>query len=111
MRRIFNWSSYIKEEFKDTRVDYIQAKLSELEDLFDDTTHDFYSNIDEDQIRVEWGNLESGEHTGYNLDLNTMSLSKDYDDAQPVNDIDEAFNIIEKEIYNYLGISEKLKIK
>jgi hypothetical protein len=106
---IFNWKEFIV-EFKDSKEDMktaIKANLSEMEDLFEGIEDDFYYNITDNIVRVEFGSIESDMHHGFNINLQTMEMVKDSGDKINIIDIDEALDIIEKEVYNYLGISEK----
>ncbi len=110
---IFRWVEFIR-EFKQEGVNlnYINAKLHELEDLFEDVENDFYFNVSNNLIRVEFGNISTDVHYGFNIvieelnNLQNVTMTKDSGEKLDLESVEEALDIIEKDIYKYLGISE-----
>jgi len=110
---IFRWTEFIR-EFKQEGVNlnYINAKLHELEDLFEDDENDFYFNVSNNLIRVEFGNISTDVHHGFNIvieelnNLQNVTMTKDSGETLDLESVEEALDIIEKDIYKYLGISE-----
>lgn len=110
---IFRWVEFIR-EFKQEGINlnYVNAKLHELEDLFDDVEHDFYFNVSNNLIRIEFGNISTDVHHGFNIvieelnNLQNVTMTKDSGEKLDLESVEEALDIIEKDIYNYLGISE-----
>lgn len=128
---IKNWNSFIKsinEEFiNDANVDYINARMQELQDVvMDEKDIDvgFEWSIDkkeqtEDSITVDkQGRLNislslAGDTSKYEFDMDELKLSVFFDgeeiDSHVVSDIDEGLDIIEKDIYEIFGISESFE--
>jgi len=108
---IFKWEEFICEFKQETNYAYIKAKLSELEDLFEGTDSNFSYLVGAGMIRVEFGlnicyiiDLQKNE-----MVLGSIDNRKVFRPAEVIKtDIDEALDIIEKDVYNYLGISEKI---
>jgi hypothetical protein len=112
---IKNWNQFIR-EFIENSDNLIDAKMSELNDLI--------SNIsDGTNIMYQWENKNNHEliinflfnniSVRYELDIDGLNLSKFANDVLDFNEsiesIDEALDIIEKDIHNILGISESKK--
>jgi hypothetical protein len=112
---IKNWNQFIR-EFIENSDNLIDAKMSELNDLI--------SNVsDGTNIMYQWENKDNHEliinflfndmSVRYELDIDGLNLSKFANDVLDFNEsiesIDEALDIIEKDIHNILGISEAKK--
>lgn len=110
---IFRWIEFIR-EFKQEGINlnYVNAKLHELEDLFEDVENDFYFKVSNNLIRVEFGNISTDVHHGFNIvieelnNLQNITMTKDSGEKLDLESVEEALDIIEKDIYKYLGISE-----
>lgn len=108
-----SWREFIKEEFIENSDNVIDAKMEELSDLI--------SNLsDGNNIMYQWESKENSEliinflfndlSIRYEFDIENLELSKivgeNVDFNTKVSSIDEALDIIEKDVHNILGISE-----
>ena len=113
-----SWQEFIKEEFIENSDNVIDAKMEELSDLI--------SNLsDGNNIMYQWESKENSEliinflfndlSIRYEFDIENLKLSKivgeNVDFNTKVSSIDEALDIIEKDVHNILGISENSNIK
>jgi hypothetical protein len=111
---IKKWNQFIREFVESGN--YIDAKMQELKDIVDNVT-------DGQNIIYEWENKEdhmlvvsfstNDLSIKYDFDIDDLLVTKtagDIIDFQTnVNSIDEGLEIIEKDIQDILGISEKVK--
>ena len=136
MKHIKKFNSFKINELKsnDINISYITSKMEELKDIVSTQSenlleYSFDSKIDifdEDDVNLETS-IESEsedilkinlylteEEIIYEIDLENLKLTKIENEEEVqyehnLLDIDEGLDIIEKEIYQYLGVSEKLK--
>jgi hypothetical protein len=108
---IKNWTQFIR-EFIENSENIIDAKMQELSDLV--------SNFSDKNILYEWENKNDHEVTinftsgdisfQYRFDVDNLSVTKvangQIDFQTGVESIDEGLEIIEKDIYLVLGVSE-----
>lgn len=113
-----SWQEFIKEEFIENSDNVIDAKMEELSDLISNLSNG-------NNIMYQWESKENSEliinflfndlSIRYEFDIENLKISKivgetiDFDIR--VSSIDEALDIIEKDVHNILGISEKSIIK
>jgi hypothetical protein len=111
---IKKWREFIKEFFKDSMHDIIDAKMNELKDLVDGVS-------DGQNILYEWENKNDHQliinftidenSVRYEFDIDNMSLVKivnsDIKFQIHIKTIDEGFDFIEKDINSIIGINEK----
>jgi hypothetical protein len=112
---IKNWNQFIR-EFIENSDNLIDAKMSELNDLvsnISDGTNIMYQWENKDNHELIINFLFNGISVRYELDIDGLNLSKFANDVLDFNEsiesIDEALDIIEKDIHNILGISEAKK--
>lgn len=113
---IKSWIEFIKEEFIENSDSVIDAKMEELNDLV--------SNIsDGNNIMYQWENKNNNQlvvnflfndlSIRYEFDIDNLKIIKVVDESvdfsKTVSSIDEALDIVEKDIHNVLGISENYK--
>lgn len=113
---IKSWIEFLKEEFIEDSDSVIDAKMEELNDLI--------SNVsDGDNIMYQWESKNNNElvvnflyndlSIRYEFDIDNLKIVKITDKSvnfsKSVSSIDEALDIVEKDIHNVLGISEVLK--
>lgn len=132
---IKRWNEFIKEEFIDDsiNIEYIESRMQEFDDLISDTSKDedwrgnltpmysFEWSIDKETKEFDeesdiQGQLNiclyvGGDPVKFEFDLDELRISKIVDDeevefSENVSSIDEGLDIVEKEIYYYLGVSE-----
>lgn len=109
---IKSWSEFIR-EFVENSDNVIDAKMEELNDLI--------SNLsDGNNIMYQWENKDNSElvvnflfndlSVRYELNIKDLKITKvvgeSVDFSTEIGSIDEALDIIEKDIHNILGISE-----
>jgi hypothetical protein len=108
---IKNWTQFIR-EFIENSESIIDAKMQELSDLV--------SNFSDKNILYEWENKNDHELTinftsgdisfQYTFDVDNLSVTKvangQIDFQTGVESIDEGLEVIEKDIYLVLGVSE-----
>jgi hypothetical protein len=111
---IKKWTQFIR-EFIENSESVINSKLQELEDLV--------SNFSDRNLLYEWENKNDHEVTinfnlddisfQYNFDIDSLTVTKvangKIDFQTGVESIDEGLDIIEKDIYLVLGVSERVK--
>jgi hypothetical protein len=106
---IKKWNSFINEEFiQDSDIGYIEARMEEFSDLMDSHDVNFEYDTNQSELSIKFDNIN------FQFDTDELLLVKLIDESvvfsENVLNTDEALDIIEKEIYNYLGVSEtKLK--
>jgi hypothetical protein len=106
---IKKWNSFINEEFiQDSDICYIEARMEEFSDLMGSHDVNFEYDTDQSELSIKFDNIN------FQFDIDELLLVKLIDGSvvfsENVLNTDEALDIIEKEIYNYLGVSEtKLK--
>lgn len=127
---IKKWNEFIREFVNEPiNVDYINARMKELSDVTDDLNV-FEWSIDEKssyedgdvpldsqgQLNISFivGNLHNEEFIKFEFDLDELRLEKIVDEdevkySERVSSIEEGLDIIEKEIYKYIGISESFE--
>ena len=113
-----NWRKFLESTEELVNVDYVNGKMDELKDIIMDNGEDFQFewSIDEKsgsgvesqgQLNIT---LTSSIITKFEFDLDSLKLEKLIDDevefSEVVDSIDEGLDIIEKEIYHYIGVSE-----
>lgn len=128
---IKRWNEFIKEEFvgEPINTQYIESRMQELEDIVTDTSNEeawrgtigpmysFEWSIDKEETEESvQGKLNiylyvGGEPVKFEFDLDELRLDKIVDDeeveyTEKVSSVDEGLDMIEKEIYYYLGVSE-----
>lgn len=111
-----SWIEFLKEEFIENSHSVIDAKMEELNDLI--------SNLsDGNNIMYQWESKENNElvinflfndlSIRYELNIKNLEVNKvvgdEIDFTESVDSIDEALDIVEKDIHNILGISESYK--
>jgi hypothetical protein len=103
-------------EFVEVSDNLVDAKMSELKDLIESssTGHNVvyeWKNSDNHQLIINFIYDEIA--ICYEFDIDNMSLIKVVDDivefAEEVNSIEEGLEIIEKDVYNILGVNESKK--
>jgi hypothetical protein len=114
---IKKWNEFIREFVEDNSNSVIDAKMEELRDLINGVS-------DGQNIIYEWENKNdhqlsisfsaNGLDIKYEFDIDDLHVTKvagDTIDFQTdVESIDEGLEIIEKDIYSILGISETKKL-
>jgi hypothetical protein len=129
---IKKWSEFIREEFINDSLssEYINAKMQEFKDVIVDTLElaDFSWLIDQGKLNITFSpnNWESQADSAfhyeikYNFDLDELKLEKvinenSYDEEveffQDISSIEEGLDIIEKDIYDIIGVSESDRFK
>jgi hypothetical protein len=112
---IKNWSQFIR-EFIENSDNLIDVKMTELNDLVSgvsDGTNIVYQWENKDNHELVINFLFNGISVRYEFDIDSLNLSKFANDVldfrESIDSIDEALDIIEKDIHNILGISETFK--
>jgi hypothetical protein len=106
---IYNKNIFVFEEFvlADSYIGYVSARIQEFSDLINSLGGYLIYDINKEFIKV---NLNTDDkETLFILDLQSMILKRDINgkvETDSCVDIDEAMDIIEKCIYNCLGVSE-----
>ena len=112
---IKKWNDFVNEEFVNEPVsnEYIDSRMQELEDIIMDSQegHQYLAiewSTEENKLNVIFKNDEGDIEYIFDLDeLNIDRINKgDVEYSQKVYSVDEGLDMIEKEIYSYLGISE-----
>lgn len=95
---------------------YIETKLEELTDLIENFNYTFDWIIENNNIKAEIEMLDQEANIKWKVDLKSMKIeettqqSGDVDFwSEEISSIDEAFEIIEKEIHYWLDITENFK--
>jgi len=131
---IKKWGEFIREFVNEPiNVDYINARMQELQDTVMDTQEEQF-NDDDFYLGFEWSidqkaSYEDGDipvnnqgqlnihfstvegEIKFEFDLDGLSLSKiineeEVEYSKKLSSVEECLDIIEKEIYEYLGVSE-----
>lgn len=124
---IKNWNEFIREFVNEPINDeYINARMQELGDITDDLNM-FEWSIDEKtsyeeghvpldsqgQLNISFvvGDIHKEDFVKFEFDLDELRLDKIVDEdevmySEKVSSVEEGLDIIEKEIYKYLGVSE-----
>jgi hypothetical protein len=112
---IKRWEEFIR-EFVENHDNIIDTKMTEIKELIDSVGggHNLLyewqnKNNHEIIINFNWDDLS----IRYEFSIDNMSFTKivgeQIDFQEDVNSIDEALDIIEKDIHNIIGISESYK--
>ena len=109
---------YIKmfEEFVLFNTDLIHAKMSELEDILPMNVsfkYDLQTKNGQGVLLVHLEMLESRDTYDWSIDLDDpkieLSVNGDLNYSERVSDLDEILDVLEKEIYEICGITERVK--
>ena len=114
---IKKWNQFIR-EFVENSDSLIDVKMQELKDLVDGVSdgQNFiyeWENKDDHRLSINFSNNQVA--VKYEFDIDGMTVTKivgeNVDFTEDVTSIDEALDIIEKDIQLILGISESMKIR
>lgn len=110
---IKDWKTFLKEEFIENSNNIIDVKMEELNDLisgFSDGNDIMYQweNKDDNEVIINF--LFNDISNRYEINLNNSKVDKIKDNkvifSLDVYNIDEALDIVEKDIHEILGVSE-----
>ena len=107
------------EEFTDNQISYVSVKMQEIQDILPSNTNFEYhidsisknSNI-QSSLEINLVVFEDDSKYSWIVDIDTPHIifkSKESSYNEDVSSVDEALDIIEKQIYSIFGISEKVK--
>jgi len=110
------------EEFKDDNIDFVWAKISELEDLIPSDTNFSYklnkssrNGSFQGELNIQLEIFKSDLHFEWCIDLDdpSISLSRNGETVyrQKVYSIDESLDLLEKDIHKICGVSEMSNLK
>ena len=115
---IIESTRYIKmfEEFVLFNTDLIHAKMSELEDILPMNVsfkYDLQTKNGQGVLLVHLEMLESRDTYDWSIDLDDpkieLSVNGDLNYSERVSDLDEILDVLEKEMYEICGITERVK--
>src|SRR5574343_1624672 len=109
--------SFNEEFIHDSDTKYISARMEEFSDIMTDHGVNFNWSLNSKEHTDDLESDYQGElninfdNIRFDFDIDELLLVKTQDDvivySENVNSIDVALDIIEKDIYNYIGVSEK----
>lgn len=119
---IKKWNEFIREFVEEPiNVEYISARMEELVDICEDLNMfewhiDNKSEDSEGQLNITFivGEIHYEEFVTFTLNLDDLNLTKvigedEVEYSEKVVSVEEGLDIIEKEIYKYLGVSESFE--